>query len=217
MTDPEETRDAGMSLTELIIAMAIFTIVITVFTGGLMTMARSTARTFEVTDASNSLRTTFQHLDRQIRYASSINSPGVGSSGSWYVEFLTTSVPDGELPICTQWRYDPTAETLAYRTWRDDSSSAVSNWRVVAEDVRNDTASGQDPFVYHRANGVYTRQRLDVAVFVASDPNPGGDVDADISSTFVARNSSFESPSNPDVDADGTSDTFVCTSHLSRP
>lgn len=217
MTETENAREDGMSIMELVVAMAIFTIVITVFTGGLMTMARSTARTSEVTDASNSLRLTFQHLDKQIRYASSINSPGVGGSGSWYVEFVTTSVPEGELPICTQWRYDPTAETLAYRTWRDDSSSVVSSWRVVAQDMRNDLVGGQAPFVYHRADGVYTRQRLDVAVFVASDPNPGGDVDADITTTFVARNSSFESPSNPDVNGDGVSDTFVCTSHLSRP
>ncbi len=217
MTDSRKPHDAGVSVVELLISMMIFSVVIGVFAGGLIVMARSTARTSEVTDASNSLRTTFQHLDRQIRYASSINSPGVGGSGSWYVEFITTSVPEGEVPRCTQWRFDPTAETMAYRTWRDVPSSSVSEWRIVAEGMRNDVGAGDLPFVFHPANGVYTRQSLDVAVYVASDPNPGGDIDADIGTTFVARNSSTESPSNPDLNNDGVSDTLVCTSHLSRP
>jgi len=219
----EQPRDSGMSIVELVTAMAIFTVILSIFLAGLISMAHTTARATQVVDASDSLRASFQALDKQIRYASSINRPGVGPSGSWYVEFVATDLPDGQLPLCTQWRYDPTARTLGYRTWRDDPGSSVSDWRIVAFGVTNDTGAGQVPFGFRAAGDpsaagtVTARQELTVSLVVDADPGPGGTVQSDVATAFVARNSSDASPSNADVDADGQSDTPVCTSHLSRP
>ncbi|MCB2175885.1 MAG: hypothetical protein KQH57_08755 [Actinomycetales bacterium] len=213
----EVPRDEGMSIIELVTAMAIFTVVLSIFLAGLISMARATARSTAVVDASNSLRGSFQALDKQIRYASSINRPGVGASGAWYVEFVATNLPNGQQALCTQWRFDPTAQTLAYRTWRDDPGSTVSVWRTVGFGLTNDTAAGDVPFKFEVAGAVYAKQGLEVNLTIASAATRGGAVEADVSTAFVARNSSYDSPSNLDADADGQSDNPVCTSHLSRP
>lgn len=215
--DREEARDGGMSVIELITAMGIFTVVLAVFLGGLVTMARGTTRATQVADTSDSLRATFQAMDRQIRYASSINRPGTGASGAWYVEFIATELPDSQDPLCTQWRFDPTAQTLAYRTWRDTPSSTVTPWHTAAHGVSYDSSSGQRPFTFTPASGTHYRQQLTVVVNIGPGAVPGAEVTGDVSTVFVARNSSETSPSNPDANGDGASDAPVCTSHLSRP
>lgn len=215
-----EDREAGVSLMELVVAMGIFTIVIAVFMGGLLTMTRGAVRAQDVTDSGDALRKTFQTMDKQIRYASSINFPGVGASGSHYVEFLTTAVPDGGDPLCTQWRFDPTARTLEFRTWRDVPASTRSGWHNIASDVRNELsgAGAVPPFVLLPAGSSTTRQRLDVNVDIGRGAAGADEViGADVGTAFVARNSSDASPSNADLNLDGVSDTLVCTSHLERP
>ncbi len=215
-----DRRDAGLTLTELLVSMGIFTIVLAVFMSGLLVMTRSTVRAQDVTDAGDAVRKAFQTMDKQIRYASSINRPGTGAGGAHYVEFITTDLPDGQDPLCTQWRFDPDARTLDFRTWRDVPHPVRSGWRVVATDVRNDLtgSSPELPFVLKTAGGTYTRQQLVVSFDVGrGDAGPDETVGADVSTTFVARNSSYLSPSNDDLDGDGASDTPVCTSGLERP
>ncbi|MCL3862848.1 type II secretion system protein [Actinotalea sp. K2] len=217
--------DEGMTLVELLVAMAIFSVVLAVFFGGLMTMTRSAVRAQDVTDSGDAVRKAFQMMDKQIRYANSINSPGPGASGAHYVEFLTTSLPGGQEPLCTQWRFDPTARVLQVRTWRDVPTGTRSAWNTIATDVRNDMlgdlAAGiapNPPFVLERAGGTLTRQQLMVSVDVGrGSAGPGSVTGADVATVFVARNSSYESPSNADLNGDGVSDTFICTSHLERP
>lgn len=208
-----------MSLMELIVSMAIFLVVLTVFVSGLLSMSQATVRAQAVTNAGDAVRASFQTMDKQIRYASSINFPGAGGSGSLYVEFITEAQPDGQDPLCTQWRYDPTARTLAYRTWRDVTSGTVSAWRVVATDVRNATGATPDPpFQLVPAGTSYVRQQLVVNVDAGRGAaGPQALTGADVQTVFVARNSSTTSLSNLDMNGDGSSDNPVCTSHLERP
>lgn len=216
---PRAGRDteAGFSLTELIVSMAIFAVVISIFLAGLASMSQSTVRAQDVANAGDAVRLAFQTMDKQIRYASSINSPGVGSSGAHYVEFITTAQPNGQNPLCTQWRYDPTERTLAYRTWRDQPVSTKSEWRTVAFDLRNDLsgATPNEPFELVFASEEYVRQQLVVSLDAGrtETSEPG----AEMGTTFVARNSSDRSTSNLDLDGNGISDAFVCSSHLERP
>lgn len=219
-TQDRAEREAGVSLMELVVSMAIFIVVLSVFLGGLISMSQATVRAQGVTNAGDAVRGAFQSMDKQIRYAASINYPGTGASGSQYVEFVTGSQPDGQSPLCTQWRYDPTARTLAYRTWRDIPSGTVSDWRTVATDVRNAMggATPNPPFRLIPAGSSYVRQQL--VVTVDAGRGAAGDdalTGADVATVFVARNSSTTSQSNTDLNGDGTSDAPVCSSHLGRP
>lgn len=212
-------RDAGLTLIELLVSMGIFSVVVVVFMGGLVSMTRSTTRTEQVTDAGDATRRTFQTMDKQIRYASSINFPGVGPSGAHYVEFLTTARPDGAPPLCTQWRMDPTARVIQSRTWPDVVGGTRTPWRTVATDVRN-VLSGPGaapPFVLKPVAGTSVRQQLVVTVDVGrGDAATGSATGADIRTVFVARNSSYLSPSNV-PDATGQSITKICNGLWERP
>lgn len=209
--------DAGMSLVELIVSMGIFTIVISIFMAGVAGMARSTARAQAVGDAGDAVRNVFQRMDREFRYAAAINRPGQGGVGTYYVESLTTAVPVGLNPLCTQWRYVTATRTLEMRSWRTGAASAGS-WRIMADDVRNDlTDPARRPFAFTPAGPVYQRQQLRVLLDVGPGPaGPNERVGAELDSTFVARNSSTSSQSNRDDDANGQSDTPVCL-NFGRP
>lgn len=207
-----EERDAGMSLMELIVSMSIFVIVLIVYFSALITMSHTTVRAQDTVDAADSLRAAFNALDHQVRYASSINRPALSGTGTWYVEFEATELPDGQADLCYQWRYDPTAETLAYRTWVQDGTSTVTAWKGIAWDIQ--AAGGADPFEFSPAAGSILRQTLTVNLQVIGATT--GEVAAQ-STTFVARNSSYESQSNPDTNSDGASDAPVCTTGMDRP
>lgn len=197
-----------MTLIELIVAMGIFSVVISVFMAGLVVMTKDTARTIAVADSGDSVRKAFQRLDKQIRYASAINRPGVGGSGAHYVEFRTAAVAAGRQPRCTQWRLVPDTGLLQVRTWDDAPSASPSDWQTIIVNVRNDLSSpANEPFAFAPADGKHTRQQLVVTLDVGLAGRPG----SDIQTTFVARNSSVTSVSNDDLDGDGQSDTAVCT------
>jgi hypothetical protein len=64
------------------------------------------------------------------------------------------------------------------------------------------------------ADGTYARQRLTVAVDVVRPRTPTQQLDT----TFVARNTTVETPTNLDADGNGISDNQVCTSQgVGRP
>ena len=62
-----------------------------------------------------------------VRYSDGINLQGAGASGDIYFEFRTPadSAPSG-VTTCTQWRYDPIAQTVASRSWPDGSLSSAT-------------------------------------------------------------------------------------------
>lgn len=209
-------REDGFTILEVVVSMSIFLVVLAVFLAGMVSMTRGTSRAQTTADAGDALRIAFQNMDQQIRYSSSINYPGAGTSGAVYVEFITTAQPDGQAPLCTQWRYDPSAGSLGYRTVRDAAGATPSAWRDVAFDIRNELSgpSAVKPFILKPAGGAQLRQSLEVKMLAAVE---NGGVPADTSTVFVARNSSGSSPSNSDLDHDGRSDSPVCMSRLGRP
>lgn len=215
----QDRRDAGMTLVELLVAMGIFTLVIAIFMGGVVMMTRGTVRADVTAASGDSVRNVFQRLDRQVRYAESVNYPGTGVSGARYVEFRTgAAVSSTGVAMCTQWRWDPASGHLQSRTWRDVASAPVPAWTTVISDVLPDGSktAAEYPFQVLAANAGANqpRQRLTLRLLVGSE-----NADARVSSetTFVARNSSKDSVSNADADNNGQSDTQVCVAAAGRP
>ncbi|WP_432487600.1 PulJ/GspJ family protein [Kineococcus sp. SYSU DK018] len=208
-----EDRDGGFTLVELIVAMGIFTLVLAVFMSGVLVMYRDTNRSQAVASTSDALRKTFMTMDRQVRYAEGVNYPGL-VDGSYYVEFRSPS-DGGEPATCYQWRYDASAGTLAYRTWAATGSPG-SSWVQTAAGLL--TGLSSSPFTMLKAEVTtettkvsYTRQRLQVQLAGA---RAGGAEQT--STTFVATNSSVDSPGNKAVDAAGVSDNPVCSPSTTR-
>lgn len=203
--------EEGLTLIELVVSMMIFTIVLGIYFSALMSMSRTTVEAQDTVDAADNLRATFNALDHQVRYATSINRPGTGPSGAWYVEFEATDLPDNQPALCYQWRFDPAAESTAYRLWTQDGVSSAGDWHTVSWDIQ--AADGLDPFEFSPAGGTILKQTMTVNFQVVGART--GEVAAQ-STTFVARNSSYQSPSNEDANHDGVSDTPVCLSGMSR-
>lgn len=215
----QDRRDEGMTLVELIVAMGIFLVVISVFMGGVVIMTRGTVRADVTAASGDSVRNVFQRLERQVRYAESINYPGTGASGARYVEFRTSAkVSTTGDAMCTQWRWVPSTGQLQSRTWRDAASTVVPGWTTVVTDVLADSStSGRPyPFQVHQAIAAKSqpRQRLTLRLTVGNPQAPAG---VDSETVFVARNSSVASVSNADLDNNGQSDSQVCLALAGRP
>ena len=209
----ESRSDNGMTLVELIVAMGIFTVVVSVFMAGIVVMTKSTARAQAVGDSGDAALKIFQRFDKQVRYASSINGAGAGATaGTYYVEYLVSAVVANQSPVCYQWQYSTANRTLAVRSWKDVAPRTPTAWSTVATNVRNDLSNvAERPFVFTAADPINLRQQLSIHLDIG--PGPAGSAarkGAAIDSNFVARNSSAGSPSNKDSNLDGLSDTPVC-------
>jgi len=209
-----QSDESGLSLIELVVAMSIFTVVLGIYFSALMSMSRTTVQAQDSVDASDALRATFNVLDHQVRYATSINMPGKGASGdSWYVELEATDLPDSQPSMCYQWQLDTTTQVLSYRTWVKDGSSLVTDWRGVSWGVESATAGSPFTFKAAGTTSSETRQALTVSLKVEGLTT---DQMSEQQNTFIARNSSSQSPSNLDVNGDGVRDA-VCMTGMNRP
>jgi prepilin-type N-terminal cleavage/methylation domain-containing protein len=191
--------DRGFTLTELLIAMGIFAVVLVVFMQAVAVMAKTTVRTQAQSDSADQLRNVFLRLDKEVRYAQDINTPAT-SNGAIYVEYWVPDNTASGASQCVQWRYVIASNTLQRRTWNQGDASSVTGWITMATKLRNDlSSSAQQPFTVTRAgttgSKVYLHQRLDV--FLSSGMGSGTDArGSQLSTTFVAQNSSTGSLTN---------------------
>ena len=209
-----------MSLIELLVAMGIFTVVLSVFMAGVVVMTRSTTRAQSVSDSGDAVRKIFQKLDREVRYSSSVNRPGVGATaGTYYVEYLISAVDAGKPPLCTQWRYVQATGLVQFRTWGDVAPRTPTAWVTELKNVRNDlSVPASRPFQFTAADTIYERQQLKVWLDVGAGPGgPNAKKGAQLEAVFVARNTWTGSQSNGDFDGNGQSDSAVCQNGLTRP
>lgn len=196
----ERARDErGVTIVELLVSMGIFVMVLVVFLAAVVTMSRTAVRTQATGDSASQLRTVFQRLDKEVRYASAINPPGE-TAGNFYVEYHLPATVGTGAAQCVQWRYMVSTRELQRRTWTPGVASSVTGWQTMVTDLRNDLSeASQLPFVFHRAgpvgNKVFLRQgltvRLDAGMGQAGDP--GG---SQLNVFMVARNSSTASEGN---------------------
>ncbi|MCR6713312.1 MAG: hypothetical protein NVV57_11770 [Demequina sp.] len=189
-----------MSITELVISMAIFSMVIVVFLAAVSSMARSTVRSEATSDSASQMRAVFARFDKEVRYASDINTPGT-ANGNIYIEYLVpASAKDGEA-MCVQWRYLTVDKKLQRRTWSPGDASTVTSWVTLVTKLRNDLSlTAEQPFTLHRAGTVsgkvYLHQTLDI--FLDAGLSGSGDArGSQLDTTFVAQNSSTASVTNP--------------------
>ncbi len=208
-------RESGYTLLELSAAMGIFTIFVVIFIGAVVGLSRGTTTARLTAEGSSSALIVFQNLDRQVRYADSVNFPGAGPSGARYIEFRTPAAnsPTG-VALCTQWRYVPADRRVESRTWQNIGGVALPPWSNKVNGIA-DLGGVTYPFQMiptspAGASKQQVRLRLE-----SGDPVVGGETS--INTVFLARNSSIQSPSNLDVNNDGNSDTPVCRPVGSRP
>ena len=135
--------DDGFSLPELLISMTIFAAFLAVITATVTTMFQDIRHTTTVNYAAAQNAHAFDAFDKEIRPASGVNIPGLGTNGQdFYIEFLTTTLQGA--PVCRQWRLVVATDQLQQRSWTPVTSGTptVSAWTLVANGIVNTT----DPF-----------------------------------------------------------------------
>jgi prepilin-type N-terminal cleavage/methylation domain-containing protein len=134
-----QARDNGFSLIEVMVSMSVMSIVVVLFTGGIMQLYRAQNRSEAVTSVSQQIHTAFVRLDRDIRYSAGISVPGTVTSGSKYVEYQITNT--GAV-ICSQLRITPAGQL---QTRRKIDSAVAGPWSVLASQLVNPSSFTRTP------------------------------------------------------------------------
>ena len=169
----EERSDAGFTLLDMMMAMTVMTVVMSVFTSSILSMYRASRTVDARSEAQTQLNTGLQRLDHQIRYAAGIsNAYAVG--GNPYLDFLT--VEDGRRK-CVQLRVQNTI--LAQRSWTYQADPIdLTPWTQLVNGMTYPT-----PLLYKAPTAAIGHQQLQVWLTVGAT----ADKDSNIM-TYTALN-----------------------------
>lgn len=180
------TPQAGVTMTEMVVAMVMLSIVITGALSLTHALGGQFAKDKALTASSAAAASAFLRLEKQVRYATGINTSAVVTKSgvtSAYVEML---VDTEGADTCVQWRLNSTTDQLQVRQWAD-GGTAPATFTTVARDVVNNPAdSAAAPFTFSAANTETSLQSLTVLLQlkpVRDQP------EVTRRTTFLARNS----------------------------
>jgi type II secretory pathway pseudopilin PulG len=191
-------HDDGTTLIELMVGMVLMSIFLAIFTGAVVMMNTAMNKSQAVNRSASQLDAAFHELDTLVRYAAAISTPGVGTSGNWYVEIRTTN---SGLPVCSQLRVESTGQQLQRRTWEvgGASVSALSPWVPIASGIANGRAGSgptSQPFYLVPVRATTILQQL--TFNLAAQSGAGGAQSISTSSfTLTASNSVSPTPTPP--------------------
>jgi type II secretory pathway pseudopilin PulG len=133
-----ERRDTGTTLIELLVVMIVFSIIMGTITTAVVVMLKQQQRQTITGNDMDAGRKLIELLDRQVRYANAINTPGTGTDGNFYVEWRSGN--GGQQQTCTQWRYVPTTGRVEQRSWQPplagNGSVTATSWVPLAFNVK---------------------------------------------------------------------------------
>lgn len=133
----------GFTIIELLIAMMLLAIVSTSFLAATNSIYQGVHKQQGITDAADGNRRAIYMFDKQVRYASAINSPATAADGNYYIEYLW-SKSNGSLDTqtCTQWRLNPTTDVLQWRSWTSGTTPATTpTFNTIETGVVNNPAT----------------------------------------------------------------------------
>ena len=127
--------ERGMTLVELVVAMAILSIVMLVMTTTLTSIQRAVVEEDVRGRLNDQARLALQSLDRLVRSGNILYDP-VDESGYLFRVYTQAEQTEDEDPRCALWLVNE-EQQLLYRTWPVLDPDAASDWTVVAEGIVN--------------------------------------------------------------------------------
>lgn len=134
----------GFTLSELVVATAILSIVLLVFTTTFSTIQRSVSEQQVRSVNNDNVRLALENLDRLVRSGNVLIDPSIANtdckaSGSAYQCLLAYSQANGTTALparCIQWRVEGTV--LQTRWWEPGQKTTTTTaWREVATGIQN--------------------------------------------------------------------------------
>ena len=113
----------GFTLIELLVAMSIFAVLLAVMMSVVLAMNKNLNKTTSIGDASSQGLRATQAIDKQMRYADSVNTEATGASGDRYVSF--EGLTNADVEECYQWRIH-TGGFLQQRSWVSTAANTAA-------------------------------------------------------------------------------------------
>jgi prepilin-type N-terminal cleavage/methylation domain-containing protein len=175
-------RDDGFSLIELMISMALMSVVTALFTTGIVQLYRAQNFTDALSESSSQVNNAFLRLDADVRYAAAISDPGPGG-GNQYVEYLRSNTGED---VCTQLRFTAAGQ-LQQRS--NSASKGLTIWNTLASQLVSPVSFTRS--LASDSGNAYQQ----LAVTLTTRPSGSGRAESS-SFTFTALNTSATTPTS---------------------
>lgn len=143
--------DAGFSLTEMVVILALVGIVGTIALTIILSVFRTQRTVMSRSEAQQQMQLAVDQVASEIRSADGVYNPTT-IPGGW--ELVSYSTAGSATPTCTEWQYVSADGTLRSRSWPTTwgTSGGVTQWRTVATGLTNNTS----PFTLAEQSSAYT-------------------------------------------------------------
>jgi hypothetical protein len=183
---PGNRSDTGTTLVEALVSMSVFTIVIGLTVGVLITVSGQYQDNMARSDSVESARIGLMQIDRLVRSGNLFYDPA--TSGGMNVLVYTQANGDRQ---CVEWQVRGDGRLLN-RSWSPtwESDGEVSDWGTVARDLVNN-ASGYSPVPAFTltTTGEDSQSVLDIRLLVKNPDSTGSPVE--VTTTLSGRNTLF--------------------------
>jgi prepilin-type N-terminal cleavage/methylation domain-containing protein len=195
--------ECGMTLSELLVAMSIFGIVMLVFTSVFASVQGAVARQETLTRTLDQARLALQQLDREMRSGNVLYDPVLeNGSGAGALTSCTGCLPSYTLRVYTQtdsvfkcvlWKIDQN-QNLMTREWPPLNTSEARPWRIVATGVVNRSLS--EPVWSLDTDALKGNRTLNVVYAVNDDLTHRPTQTVRVQASLTGRNTSYGYPAN---------------------
>jgi type II secretory pathway component PulJ len=194
-----------MTLAELLVAMSILMIVIASFLGVLVSVQMNYERQSTRSQSNDQARLAVEQIDREVRSGNVLydpaneNDPANGIYPGMSLRVYTQSNGNVQTPssVCVQWRIlNQQLQRRQWTTnWQDSPSTLVSGWRVIANNIMNQTVTPQvTAFTLDKSQAAYGNRIVKLQIVANNNTSNGGNVEID--SSVTGRNTQFGYPVN---------------------
>jgi len=175
--------DRGVTLAELAVTTGIMSMVMAIFTTGVVQLFKAGNKNELVAMTQSQLNNAFLRLDRELRYSAGFGPVHTDVAGNVFIEYINTGTADG-VPQCAQLELYAAGQTLRRQVWPQQAGvKPVNQWATLASQVNVAKSS----FEIVKSSRT-TFQRLRVVLVVLTNPG-SGQTEAKTDLTFTALNS----------------------------
>jgi prepilin-type N-terminal cleavage/methylation domain-containing protein len=188
--------ERGMTLVELVVAMAILSVVMVIFLSTLTTIQKATVNQDVRSRTIDQVRLAMQSIDRQVRSGNLLYNPSTAyGSPALPVGYTLLIYTQSNLPTtgdkCVLWSIN-SSNQLVTRQWPPLQPEDATGWRTVAEDVINRIGATPTTAFSLDATGRTITVTFLVNTALTGSPNATQRLKASV----TGRNTSFGYPVN---------------------
>ena len=167
--------DRGLTLTELLVSMAIFSTLVGFVYGVLITVQRQSADVQARQESVGSARLAIEQMDRQIRSGNVLYDPNDTTDPGYLPMSMRIYTQANGDEKCVQWQVlNGRLRSRSWSTtWQTDAN--VSSWANIANDVVNTTADATSAFSLPTGTTAFGKRLININLRVKNQADKGGE------------------------------------------